>query len=270
MHSQSTILGVYLTLLLAFTAAKAQAQETRPSSAGASAHPQYWFGLSVDNIPPVYGRLVQLKPGEGLLVVRVVRESPADRAGILPGDLLMKVGDNMLTSPVQLIHLAQSSEHKAQVTLIREGKTLTLDIQAEQRPRDMRPILGFAGPESPIVQVGPGILVDLEQADKAPALGFVRKLTDGGQRVMITQESDGQGHIRRKIVVGSQTYEVDPNKLDELPPEVRELARRICETPQERMRRELAALKKAVAELEARVKTDSGNNPTTEPSDQSQ
>lgn len=245
-----------IPLLLALTAASALAQETRPVPATQS-QPQYWFGFSVDNIPPVFGRLLQLPPGHGLLVIRVVQQSPAERAGIMPGDLLIKLGQNHLVSPMQLIQNAQSPDHSVELTLIREGKVLKLNMQAELRPQDMRPIIGFAGPDSPIVQVGPGMVVDLGQADKVPTLRSVRTLTNGGQSVLLSQESDGQGHVHRRITVGENTYEIDPARLDDLPPEVRELARRMIETPQDRMRRELAMLKQAVKDLETRINAES-------------
>lgn len=262
-------------MLLTFAVSSLQAQPAtqpaqHPGVSTTMPQDQYWFGVSVDNIPPVFGRLLQLPPGQGLLVVRVIPESPAGRAGIQPGDLLIKLGDKPLTSPMQLIYEAQTPKHTAQVELIREGKGLCIDMRAEPRPRDMRPIVGFAGPNAPIVQVGPGVVVDLEQADKAPALQSVRTLTRDGQRVLITQEIDAQGHVHRRITVGLHTYEIDPGKLDELPPEVRELARRLVETPQERMRRELAALKQAVKELESRVDAEAARNPATAPANHDQ
>ncbi len=257
LHPHNHFLHKYLPLVtLAMASAVAQAQNT-PAPA-TQPKPQFWFGFTVDNIPPVFGRLLQLPPGQGLIVMQVVQESPAAHAGLLPGDLLISLGDQPLTSPMQLIHAAHGEMHSADVVILREGKKQTINLVAQARPRGMRPIVGFSGPEAtPIVQIGPGYLVDLEQTDKTPALRSVRTLASSGQRVMISQCLDAQGHIRRTITVGEDTYDVEPGKLDKLPADVRDLAQRMLETPQDRMRRELAALKQAVRELEAKINTES-------------
>src|SRR5690348_9727850 len=87
------------------TPAVAQSQAASQPETGASVvqAPQYWFGVAVENIPPTMGNLMKLEAGQGLLVMRVAPHSPAAKAGVHQGDLLIEIGGKALTNQQQLL-----------------------------------------------------------------------------------------------------------------------------------------------------------------------
>jgi serine protease Do len=50
------------------------------------------MGLAIENLPQEY------KERHGVVVRHVVSDSPAERAGILPGDIILKVGSSEINS----------------------------------------------------------------------------------------------------------------------------------------------------------------------------
>ena len=50
------------------------------------------MGLAIEDLPQ------EDKEGHGVIVRRVVSDSPAERAGILPGDIILKVGSSEVNS----------------------------------------------------------------------------------------------------------------------------------------------------------------------------
>lgn len=55
-------------------------------------------GLEVDNLTPQLGEFFGVKDGNGLLVRSVERGSPADKAGIRAGDVIIRMGDEKITN----------------------------------------------------------------------------------------------------------------------------------------------------------------------------
>lgn len=72
---------------------------------------------------------------KGLLVIAVVKESPAFHADILKGDVIKKIGD---IEPYDIKTLPDITEkyagQKVQIELIRDGKEIHKDIQFNQTP----------------------------------------------------------------------------------------------------------------------------------------
>jgi hypothetical protein len=84
-----------------------------------------YLGVAVE---PLYRPMASHLPelfgdDQGVLVTTVVPQSPAEKAGIKPDDVLMTYGDQKLFSPEQLAKLVKSDKVGSEVTLslIREG-----------------------------------------------------------------------------------------------------------------------------------------------------
>ena len=70
--------------------------------------PRGWLGVKV----------VDSGYGEGVLVIAVVKGSPAEKSGILPGDLLLKVDNTRLNSSDKLLHYILHSLVNQKVTFL--------------------------------------------------------------------------------------------------------------------------------------------------------
>ncbi len=219
---------------------------------------QYWFGVAVENSPPPFARQLKLAPDQGLMVMAVLRDSPAQRAELKPDDLLIEVDGEPLTSQEQLARIANATEGRgdkekprlAHLTLLRAGDRITLEITAAPRPTSMMAVGGSIGsflshgregnstamvavknyvlPNGTAAQVGPGYRIDLN-GPRATALSDVsiRQIVSKGQTLILSQEQDGTGAVKMSITVGGKTYPVDAGKLDALPAELRPIADRL-------------------------------------------
>jgi serine protease DegQ len=74
--------------------------------------------------------------GEGAVVVTVEREGPADRAGIEPGDLIVRVGGKEVRHPRDAsgVVLGMDSGERIPIELIRNGIRATIDVRLAPFP----------------------------------------------------------------------------------------------------------------------------------------
>jgi len=85
-----------------------------------------WLGLST----------TQPERGEGALVIAVESDGPADRAGIRPGDTIIRVGDKDIRQPEDLTGVVLETEPgtRVRIDVAREGKKLELEVAVAPRP----------------------------------------------------------------------------------------------------------------------------------------
>lgn len=89
-----------------------------------------WVGISVQKI-------LDLESGETYLqVVQIVPESPADSAGLRPGDMIQCMNSIDMHDPVHLGHIVQELPPgtKISVDFMREGASLRTDLVIGERP----------------------------------------------------------------------------------------------------------------------------------------
>ena len=73
--------------------------------------------------------------GRGALVVEVVEDSPAERAGIKAGDVIIAVGSTNVDDPDDLIRAIANEEGRTSLTLVRRGSRRTVDAELGERSR---------------------------------------------------------------------------------------------------------------------------------------
>jgi membrane-associated protease RseP (regulator of RpoE activity) len=72
----------------------------------------------------------------GLLTLRVVPETPAARAGLVAGDIIVKANNRAVTSVADLRNLLFAQPETLKVEVLRKGETKTLEIQTRRRGND--------------------------------------------------------------------------------------------------------------------------------------
>jgi C-terminal processing protease CtpA/Prc len=96
--------------------------------------PAFWIGVSVTPLGPALRSQLQLSGEKGMAVIDVVKESPAEHAGIKLHDILLSLAGNDLTNQERLVELVQKNGEKpAALELIRAGKTQTIEIAPRRR-----------------------------------------------------------------------------------------------------------------------------------------
>ncbi len=101
---------------------RAQAQAT-PQKPEAPQETQQTLGVQVRNLSPALAQRFGYRPGEGVLVTAVAPESPAGSAGIHPGDLILSVNGQTVTSTDQFAKVVRQARQSGRALLLiqREG-----------------------------------------------------------------------------------------------------------------------------------------------------
>lgn len=88
-----------------------------------------FLGVGVSNAPEVLTEQLKLPQGVGLVVEFVEKDSPAEKAGIQPRDLLHKLNEQLLINVQQLATLVRTfkPQESVKLTVIRKGEVITLD-----------------------------------------------------------------------------------------------------------------------------------------------
>jgi serine protease DegQ len=95
-----------------------------------------WIGVEVQDITPELAESFKLPDPKGVLIAGVVRNGPAEKAGIRPGDILREVnGKQVLDSTEMLSVVADAQPGKeADLMLMRNGKSFSVKLTVGKRP----------------------------------------------------------------------------------------------------------------------------------------
>jgi serine protease DegQ len=96
-----------------------------------------WIGIEAQDITPELAESFKLDKVQGSLIAGVLRNSPADIAGIKSGDVLLAINNREVTdsnSMLNIIAVLKPNE-KAVLTLARNQKNIKVDVVIGKRPK---------------------------------------------------------------------------------------------------------------------------------------
>ncbi len=96
-----------------------------------------WIGIESQDITPELATSFGLGRQSGAIIAGVVRNGPADRAGVHPGDILLAVEGKPVANTGEMLNLVAQLEPgaKAKLKLMRENRESTVDVTVGKRPR---------------------------------------------------------------------------------------------------------------------------------------
>ncbi|MEW6165298.1 MAG: Do family serine endopeptidase [Pseudomonadota bacterium] len=99
-----------------------------------------WIGVEVQDLTPELAESFGVEPGRGALIAGVMRGSPADRAGIKPGDVLLSVDGHTVKDAQVMLDLiaALTPGGSTRFGLSREGKQIGVAVTIGKRPKPAR------------------------------------------------------------------------------------------------------------------------------------
>lgn len=108
-----------------------------PSGSAAIPPGAAWVGLQIQPLSEAVARELGLALGMGALVVATAPGSPAQRAGLLPRDVIVAYESTFIPDPGALVELIRGSRPGTSVrlTVVRGGATHTLRVTPESRPQ---------------------------------------------------------------------------------------------------------------------------------------
>ncbi len=248
----------------------AAAPATSSTSTSAAIPPPRWLGVAMQKIPPVFSRLLGLESQQGLMVLQVIPNSPAFKAHLEPGDLLITLNGRALENPFELIGAENQPGPVAptlKIALIRDGMRKTVTLTPVNRPHHL--VFFFnrrpgpagalpAGAGSPndiqstsLMTVGPGVKLHIPAA-AVPQTG------NGHPDLFTVRQSVGpHGGRHLEILWRSRAYEIQPNRLNRLPPPVQAVARLILRghvTPVEQSPSQQMLIQQRLTEVKAMIR----------------
>jgi serine protease Do len=98
--------------------------------------PRGFLGVGAGPITPEAAATAGLKEQKGVLIESVVEGSAAEKAGVQKGDVIVAVNDQAVATPQELTRriVGTSPGTRVQLSIIRNGKSVTLPVELGQRP----------------------------------------------------------------------------------------------------------------------------------------
>ncbi len=95
-----------------------------------------WIGIEVQEITPELAESFRLQNTDGALIAGVMRGSPADKAGIRPGDVLLRIAGSSISDPQSMLErIAELPPgDTTRVDIRRNGQDYGLSLTIGKRP----------------------------------------------------------------------------------------------------------------------------------------
>ena len=99
-----------------------------------------WIGVEMQELTPELAESFKLDSTDGTLIAGVIRDSPAEQAGIRPGDILTAVEGKHVTDSSSMLNLIAALQpgKRAALTVVRNGKSLQISVLVGKRPLQAR------------------------------------------------------------------------------------------------------------------------------------
>ena len=150
--------------------------------------------------------------GDGVLVNRVADDSPAAKAGVRQGDVIVSMNAKKVNAPEDLQDLVRAARagDRATLVVVRDGKNQTLTAALVERPNDMS-----WGDDSHriVIRESPGMRFDLDHMPDLPNLADMPQIGRGRLGVELQDLNpdlggyfsvpDGKGALIVSVVEGS-------------------------------------------------------------------
>lgn len=98
-----------------------------------------WLGVSIQDVSPNLAKQFGIKENAGALVSDVMEKSPAEKAGIKRGDVIIQFQDKPVDNPGHLRNAVAETPvgAKVKLTLIRDKKELSVQLTIGELPKNL-------------------------------------------------------------------------------------------------------------------------------------
>ena len=95
-----------------------------------------WIGVEAQEITPELAESFRLPSTTGALIAGVLKGSPADRAGVKPGDILLSINTTPVSDPTAMLNIVASLSpgKPAALKLRRDQKEINIQVEPGKRP----------------------------------------------------------------------------------------------------------------------------------------
>jgi serine protease DegQ len=96
-----------------------------------------WIGIEAQDITPELAESFKLNKAQGSLIAGVLRDSPADVAGLKAGDVLLAINNKEVLDSSGMLNIiaALKPDDKAELKIARAAKEITVSVAVGKRPK---------------------------------------------------------------------------------------------------------------------------------------
>ena len=93
-----------------------------------------WLGVYIQPVEDKVARALDLKNRDGALISDIVDDSPAEKAGIMTGDIIIEFNGEKITDPSHLKNIVSSTApgNNSKVVIVRDGEWKTINVKLEE------------------------------------------------------------------------------------------------------------------------------------------
>lgn len=166
-----------------------------------------WIGVAIQPITPELAQSFDLEGEKGALVAEIVKDSPAEKAGIKTGDIILEFNGKKIHEMNELPRLVAATPvgKKVTVKILREGKAEDVPVTVE-RLKD-----GDAGGQPGISQDRLGMTVRALNKDLAARMGIKEQ-----SGVVVTEIKAGGSAEQAGISIGDIIREINGARIDSI------------------------------------------------------
>jgi serine protease Do len=172
-----------------------------------------WLGVSIQEVTSELAKQFGLKEAKGALVSDVLKDTPADRAGLKRGDVVVTYNGHDVANAGQLRNLVAETVVGQQVTVvvIRDNRKKELSVKIEEQPKEIAGIGG--GPSAPSDNE---VLSGLEVQQLTPDLADQLNLPHAITGVVIASVENGSLAEEAGVRAGDVIVEINRQAIKTL------------------------------------------------------
>jgi serine protease Do len=175
-----------------------------------------WLGVSIQDVTPELAKQFSLSEARGALVTDVLENSPAAKAGLQQGDVIVSYDGKPVENPGSLRnHVAETPVgRKVKIGIIRDKKEKELEVAIAEQPQEMTQS-GGEEPSAPSDHVSTA-LAGLEVSELTPNLARQLGISKSEKGVVITQIDSGSAGMAAGLRVGDLIVEMNRQSIKSL------------------------------------------------------
>ena len=173
-----------------------------------------WLGVTIQELTPELSQKFGLRSSEGALVGDVAKGSPAEKAGIKRGDIILEFNGKRVKDVGNLRNMVAQSKVGSEISLIilRGDKQYPLNVIIAELPREIAEAVPGITPEDPGGEVLSGLSVMELTKEIARQLGLHKE----ERGVVIVKVEPGSAAEEAGLRKGDVIQEIDRKKVERL------------------------------------------------------
>jgi serine protease Do len=173
-----------------------------------------WIGVTIQELTPELAQEFGLKKSKGALVSDVAKNSPAGKAGIMRGDVIIELNGKEIKDVSSLRNMVAQSKAGSEITLkiLRSGKELTVRVVIVELPREVAEVAPARLAPDPEARVLTGLTVMNLTREIIRQLGF----TKDEKGVVVVRVEPGSPAYDAELKKGDIIKEINRKEIDSL------------------------------------------------------